>query len=65
LSINALSAKLPHYGKYGYLGFEGEAANNIVKGYFPALNSAMIFIDHPKDQKVITAKLEPRKALAY
>ena len=59
-AIEALTGKLLHYGKYGYLGFEGDAAKNVMKGSLPALDS-------PLSVKVndgeITAKLIPRKAL--
>ncbi len=59
-SIKALSSKLLHYGKYGYLGFEGDGAKNVMKGSLPALDS-------PLSVKVnegnVTAKLAPRKAL--
>jgi len=59
-AIAALTSKLLHYGKYGYLGFEGDTAKNVMKGSLPALDS-------PLSVKVndgeITAKLIPRKAL--
>ncbi|RTZ72820.1 MAG: M1 family peptidase [Gammaproteobacteria bacterium] len=35
-AIAALARKLPHYGKYGYLLFEGDGAVNLVKGQWPA-----------------------------
>lgn len=31
-SIDGLTRKLPHYGKYGYLGFEGDEPVNFLKG---------------------------------
>ena len=59
-AITALTSKLLHYGKYGYLGFEGDGAKNVMKGSLPALDS-------PLSVKVndgeVTAKLTPRKAL--
>lgn len=59
-AITALTSKLLHYGKYGYLGFEGDKATNVLKGSLPALDS-------PLSVKVndgeVTAKLIPRKAL--
>jgi len=59
-AIAALTSKLLHYGKYGYLGFEGDGAKNVMKGSLPALDS-------PLSVKVndgeVTAKLIPRKAL--
>lgn len=40
-AIPGLTRLLPHYGKYSYLGFEGERPNNVLKGAFPALNSPL------------------------
>jgi aminopeptidase N len=37
----ALARKLPHYGKYSYLAFDGDAADNKFKGIFPALHNPM------------------------
>jgi len=61
-AIKALSRKLLHYGKYGYLGFEGEKANNVLKGSLPALDSPMNFIIDAKAE--INAVIVPRKALS-
>lgn len=60
-AINALSRKLLHYGKYGYLGFEGEGATNVLKGSLPALDSPMNYIIDDKAE--IKAVIIPRKAL--
>jgi hypothetical protein len=35
-SIPGLMRKLPHYGKYGYLVFEGTAPDNLDKGTWPS-----------------------------
>jgi len=35
-SIPGLIRKLPHYGKYGYLVFEGDEPKNVVKGTWPS-----------------------------
>ena len=59
-SIKALSGKLLHYGKYGYLGFEGDSAKNVMKGSLPALESPLSITVNEGD---VTAKLIPRKAL--
>jgi hypothetical protein len=40
-AISGLSRKLPHYGKYGYLAFEGSAPTNIAKGQWPAGESSL------------------------
>ncbi|OQX96582.1 MAG: hypothetical protein B6I20_14260, partial [Bacteroidetes bacterium 4572_117] len=61
-AIKALSRKLLHYGKYGYLGFETEKATNVLKGSLPALNSPMNYIIDNKAE--INAVIAPRKALS-
>ncbi|MCD4832353.1 MAG: hypothetical protein K8R31_01050 [Bacteroidales bacterium] len=63
-TITRLSRTLLHYGKYGFLGFEGENAKNVLKGSLPALNSPMNYVI-PYDGKLpeISIKIEPRKAL--
>ena len=59
-AIVALTGKLLHYGKYGYLGFEGDGAKNVLKGSLPALESPLnIKISDGETE----AKLTPRKAL--
>ena len=35
-SIPGLIRKLPHYGKYGYLVFEGNEPKNVAKGTWPS-----------------------------
>lgn len=62
-AIPALGRKLPHYGKYSYLGFEGEGATNVLKGEFPALNSPLSYTFEWKDKPQIFAKPVPRQAL--
>ena len=60
-AISGLIRKLPHYGKYSYLGFEGNSPANVMKGTFPALNSPLhIQIDEDSKTK---ANLKARKAL--
>ncbi len=59
-AIAALTSKLLHYGKYGYLGFEGDAAKNVMKGSLPALDSPLSIKVNDGE---VTAKLIPRKAL--
>ncbi len=60
-AISALSSKLLHYGKYGYLGFESEKATNILKGSLPALDSPMNYIIDNEIE--IKAVIVPREAL--
>ncbi len=40
-ALPSLARKLPHYGKYGYLVFEGSAPDNRIKGQWPAGDSAL------------------------
>ncbi|MCF1182583.1 M1 family peptidase [Marichromatium gracile] len=40
-ALPALARKLPHYGKYGYLGFVGARAENRLKGQWPSGPSAL------------------------
>lgn len=40
-AMPGLGRKLPHYGRYSYLGFEGEEPVNIAKGQWPVINSPM------------------------
>ncbi len=60
LAIKALSSKLLHYGKYGYLGFEGDEAKNVLKGSLPALDSPL---NVRINEGEIVAKIIPRKPL--
>jgi len=64
-AISGLIRKLPHYGKYSLLGFEGETAKNKLKATLPVNNSAMYYkIPYSEEVGEITAKLTPRKALS-
>jgi hypothetical protein len=40
-ALPALGRKLPHYGKYSYLGFAGAEATNVLKGQWPADDSPL------------------------
>ncbi len=62
-----LGRKLPHYGKYSYLGFEGDEPANIIKGQWQQSDSPLRVDLRPPEARV--AKLPelpaaPRKALA-
>ena len=61
-AVPGLARKLPHYRKYSYLVFDGEAPDNRVKGQWPVLHSPMS-VDLAGPQ-VETAALAPRTALA-
>ena len=54
--------KLPHYGKYSYLAFNGDEPTNIAKGQWPVLNSPLVKVFDPKAQKL--SVVEKREALA-
>jgi len=59
-----LGRKLPHYGKYSYLGFEGKEPENRLKGTFPALGSPLHYsIPYKGVTTAVSAKIIPRKAL--
>ena len=40
-ALPGLGRKLPHYGKYGLLGFEGDEPANVAKETWPVLASPM------------------------
>ena len=62
-AIDGLIRKLPHYGKYSFLAFEGDEPVNIAKGQWPVINSPLVKV-FEKDAENINVN-EERKALAY
>jgi aminopeptidase N len=40
-ALPGLARKVPHYTKYGYLAFEGDAPDNVLKGQWPPGRSAL------------------------
>ncbi len=48
-AVPGLARKVPHYGKYGYLVFAGDAPDNRVKGQWPVTASPLVrrFDGHP------------------
>jgi aminopeptidase N len=62
-ALEALGRKLFHYGSYGYLGFEGPEATNVLKGTLPVLDSSLDHVIPWPDRPAITQKLPERKAL--
>ena len=64
-ALKGLSRKLFHYGSYGYLGFEGDAPDNVLKGVFPILNSQLEHVISYPDHPRIKQKLNNRKALGH
>ena len=57
-----VARKLPHYGKYSYLAFEGDEPTNIVKGQWEAVDSPLVVEFVAGAAARITP--EPRAALA-
>lgn len=52
-SIAGLMRKLPHYGKYGYLVFEGEAPTNRDKGIWPSNPAGLQKVFHDKQPRLL------------
>ena len=66
-ALQGLARKLPHYGKYSYLAFEGDEPTNIAKGQWPAVKSpltATIPQINGKQPPKVTAQLPVRSPLA-
>jgi len=62
-AVAGLSRKLPHYGKYSYLAFEGDEPSNIAKGQWPAVHSPLMVSLAEKGEEAFT-ELPKRDALA-
>jgi len=60
-AIAGLARKLPHYRKYSYLAFSGEAPTNRLKGQWPILDSSLSAVFEPG---VAPARRAVRAALA-
>jgi hypothetical protein len=43
-ALPGLARKLPHYGRYSYLAFTGDAPDNVAKGQWPATASPLVLI---------------------
>jgi hypothetical protein len=66
-ALPGLGRKLPHYGKYSYLGFTGDEPVNVVKGQWPVVRSPMsVYLPHAdgRTPQGPRAALAPRHALA-
>jgi aminopeptidase N len=64
-ALPGLGRKLPHYGKYSYLAFEGDEPTNTFKGQWAAVNSPMsIILDKSLAPGEVKAKLPRRQPLA-
>ncbi len=65
-ALTGLARKLPHYGKYSYLAFEGDEPVQIAKGQWPTIGSPMsMTITSPETPGDIQSRTFPdRRALA-
>jgi hypothetical protein len=66
VALPGLARKLPHYGRYSYLGFTGTEPDNVLKGQWPVVNSPMsisVVQDDGAPVRHDQASLAPRKAL--
>ncbi len=61
-ALPGLARKLPHYRKYSYLAFEGDAPTNIVKGQFTVSTSPLKQIVKQQDGRRIEARFAPLEA---
>jgi hypothetical protein len=60
-ALPGLARKLPHYGKYSYLAFEGEEPSNVAKGVWPVTESPLVAL---LGEGARRASLPVRKPLA-
>jgi aminopeptidase N len=64
-ALPGLGRKLPHYGKYSYLGFEGDEPTNMFKGQWPAVDSPMtVILDSSSTVDRVSGALPHRESLA-
>jgi aminopeptidase N len=59
-----LARKLPHYGKYSYLAFEGDEPTNVVKGQWGVSHSPLVVNLDPDKPIPLDAFAEDRPPLA-
>ena len=60
-TISSLARRLPHYGKYSYLGFDAESGRNLVKGNWVVSDSVMsALVGGEGDAPVITLPIRPK-----
>jgi hypothetical protein len=65
-ALAGLARKLPHYGKYSYLSFEGDDPTNTGKGIWPMIHSPLsadIKYSDREVQKPVSWKLPKQKPL--
>ncbi len=62
-ALPGLARKLPHYGKYSFLAFEGDAPDNVLKGQWPVAHSPLSVTLEGK-HPLAPLHLAPRPALS-
>ncbi len=65
-ALPGLARKLPHYGRYSYLGFQGDEPVNVLKGQWPVVDSPLSVTVVQADGVEIDARrvrLAPRRPL--
>ncbi|GAB6044197.1 M1 family metallopeptidase [Endothiovibrio diazotrophicus] len=55
-ALPGLARKLPHYGKYGYLAFSGDAPTIHIKGEWPVLHSPLSRVLGPGGEVPVSAE---------
>ncbi len=61
-AVAGLARKLPHYGKYSYLAFEGDAPTNVIKGQWQVTDAPTTIA--LGGRPAVGATLKPHPALA-
>lgn len=67
-ALPGLGRKLPHYGRYSYLAFEGDEPANVLKGQWPEVHSPLSFafpIKSQSGESIIYRELPKEKPLAH
>ncbi len=67
-AIPGLARKLPHYGSYSYLAFQGDGPTNTLKGQWNVLNSPLLLTVKQEDNAMpppTSFVLAPRVPLVY
>jgi len=65
-ALPGLGRKLPHYGRYSYLAFNGDAPDNVLKGQWPVVHSPLSVTVLQDDGMPVTPgtmRLAPRAPL--
>jgi hypothetical protein len=65
-AVSGLGRKLPHYGRYSYLGFTGTEPDNVLKGQWPVVSSPLSVSVEQLDGETVSAtpaSLAPRPPL--